>query len=326
MRLALAFVLLALPAGAQAQVTLVSPECGSLPFDAQEVERLLTLELAVGEVELADEGGTPLGYRPVECAPGSSVFEVFVGAAPEHAAPVDVAEVPLAGVPRALALEMAEMARRHLAEPVEEAPEEVSEHVAAPVEQSAPEAAAGSSTDTDTDRVPEGSESHASPALIGFHVGFRNTPDTGAALAAARVFVDLPLARDLPLVVRLDLTGAAGAAAHDITLGWLEGGVSLALTADALRELSIRFGPRLWVGHGAVLDAGQHMPTRNAEDVQVGVGVVAGVDITVGAGLRLLLQAEVGANLHGLELNTALGRSGFLGAYWEGAAGLAWEL
>lgn len=331
MRLALALVLLALPASAHAQVSLVSPSCGSLPFDGQEVERLLAQELAVGDVQLLDEGGVPMGYRPLDCAPGASAFEVFVGTTPEQTAPVDVAEVPLAAVPRALALEMAEMARRHLAAPaVEPAPEPVEP----PVEPEASPVPEPSAHDSEVAAEPEASprepaetpDAHASPALIGFHVGFRNTPDTGAALAAARFLVDLPLARDLPLVLRLDLTGAAGAAAHDVTLGWLEGGVSLALTAEALPDLSIRFGPRLWVGHGAVLDEGANMPTRNAEDVQVGVGVIAGLDITLVEGLRLLLQAEVGANLHGLELDTALGRTGFLGAYWEGAAGLAWEL
>jgi hypothetical protein len=75
-----------------------------------------------------------------------------------------------------------------------------------------------------------------------------------------------------------------------------------------------------------VADAAGQTVTELSRDIQVGLGVLVGLDLTLAPGLELLVDAEVGTNLHGLELETLAGRTGFLGAYWGADVGLAWGL
>jgi fermentation-respiration switch protein FrsA (DUF1100 family) len=104
----------------------------------------------------------------------------------------------------------------------------------------------------------------------------------------------------------------------------VDGGLALTLAATAVPGLGLRFGPRGWLGHGYVVDDGADAASRRSEDVQVGLGVLVGVRAALAPGTQLLVDGEVGSSLHGLALDTSAGRSGFLGAYWEANAGLAW--
>ena len=133
----------------------------------------------------------------------------------------------------------------------------------------------------------------------------------GVAIIALGLFV-----RDEPMVPYI--LGAAGAIT--VLTGLMFGRLTV---RDEEEHLAVRFGPRLWLGHAAALEAPG--ATRQSDDVQVGLGLRVGVDLALAPGIDLLLEGEVGANLHGLELSGPAGRTGFLGAYWGLDVGLGFR-
>ncbi len=315
---AAALRLVASPAEAQAPRTvhLVSPSCGELPFAEERFRELLVLELQVDGVVLVDDPALAealLSYEPDPCGPGATHFALrLMRGRTLHLNDADVGEVPLATVPRALALEMAEMLRgdTEAAPPIEEAPP------APPAPEPPPPLEA-----------PIEPAPHRGPhTRLGAAATVRNVPETGAVLAGALVFADLPIADELPLVVRIDAGARLGPSAHDVALGAVTGGVTISIWARALDALAVRFGPRLWVGYGFALDPERSGATPQSEPLLAGVSVVTGGELALSDALSLLLELEVGTHLHGLEYTLPGGRTGFVGAYWGGQLALAWRV
>jgi hypothetical protein len=127
-------------------------------------------------------------------------------------------------------------------------------------------------------------------------------------------------------MLRADIGVAFGPTSFDFLLGYVDGGLTVAIWARALPELALRFGPRLWLGHGWIFDAEAKGATRQSGDVQFGVGLVVGADIMIAPGIELSIESEVGTHHEGVEYAVASGRTGFLGAYWGASVGLAFGL
>lgn len=302
------------------RVRLRDPSCTELPFAASRLRDLLELELSADGAELVDPdepAEAEVSYEPEPCEPGATRFVLRLTGEGGvlRLSIADMGEIPLATVPRALALEVVEALRGH-ARPLAEAPP--IEPAPPPLEPPSPPPQA---------EVPlEPARGSGVPARLGAAAGVRNTPDTGGTLASLRVLLDLPLGQDLPLAVRIDLAAAFGPSAHDLVLGSMGGGLSLFVWARALPALALRFGPRLFVAHGWAFGADTAGAQRQSEDVQVGAGLVVGADVALAPGVELLFEVEVGTHLLGLEYAVAAGRSGFLGAYWGGDLALAFAL
>lgn len=229
-------------------------------------------------------------------------------------ATADMRDIPLGTVPRALALQLVEALRGEPPAP-DRAP---------PIEQAPPPI---EPAEVPRAEVPiEPAPGAGPPARVGLAASVRNTPDTGGTLAGARLFVDLPLGQGLPLTLRVDAGAAFGPSAHDLVLGSIAGGLTLSIWARALPALALRFGPRLWVGHGWAFDAEARNATLQSEEVQVGAGLVVGGDFALAERIELLVEAEVGTHLLGLDYVLPAGRSGFLGAYWGADVALAFAL
>ncbi len=321
----LAFLASSVPAAAQmpASVHLREPECDQLPFDHARLRELFELELSVDGTRLVDDPAQAemrIVYEPERCEPGETRFSIELerndGALRvQHA---EMSAVGLATIPRALALELAEAlrggARREEATAAAEpAPTEARPAPSQPV--------------TPPAEAPPAEETPAGlPTRFILTIGSRNTPDTSGWLYGARLAIDLSLGHDLPLSLRVDLAAAIGFTAFDLPLAGVDGGVTIALWARAVPELLLRFGPRLWLGHGFILDAEGNGATRVSGEVQFGLGVVVGLEIRIAPGLDLIVGAEVGTHFEGVEYTLASGRAGFLGAYWGIDLGLAFAL
>jgi len=288
---ALALLALAAPASAQTTVQLREPTCDRLPFDPDDVRRLLALELSLDDATLSSDAPVVLAYDLEPCVAGATDFALEVTDAQGRARRdvVSMAEVPLAAVPRALALGLAESLRD-------------------------PE------PDPDPTPDPDPDPSHLRTFRLGFLLFGRNTPDTGAAQFGPRLLVELAIA-DLPLLVRLDLEAYAGPVA-DFAIGGIGGGVTVAIRAQASDELGLRFGPRIWLGSSSWFDT-PDVTLVSEPAVQVGLELRVGLDLRLADGVELLVDAAVGTHIHGLELDRAGQRAGLLGAYWSAGAGLA---
>lgn len=320
---------IALPARAQEEtprtVFLGSPECAALPFAAARLRELLALELEADGARLLDDpaANVRIVYEPVPCEPGATEFAIELtteGEGPRFYR-ASLSQIPLATVPRALALDLAEALRGNLPEappvalpepaPVVEEPPPEPPAIAPPVVAPVP-------PPSEPDRSP--------PTRLGFGVAVRNTPDTGAVLGGLRLFIDLPVGDHLPLSLRADVLFALGGASHDLLLGWIDGGLTVSIAARALDALSLRFGPRLWLGHGGAFNAEERGATRLSGEVQFGIGVVLALEIMIAPGLELLVGGEVGTHFEELEYVFSDARSGVIGAYWAADLGLAWTL
>jgi hypothetical protein len=327
-----------LPESALAQevprtVHLGTSSCEALPFEAQRLRQLLELELDLDGARVLDDPSdaiTRVRYEPVPCAPGATEFalELSREGEPPRYYRADMSEIPLATVPRALALELAEALRGNLEEsgealPVAPAGALAMLERAEPIE---PLSEPPMGEPPPNEPAPNEAPSSGPPSRLGVSAGLRNSPDTGAVLAGVRVLLDLPLGDGLPLALRADLGAAFGPSSHDLVLGWLDGGLTLAIWARAIPELAVRFGPRLWLGHGWAFEAEEHGATRVSRDVQFGLGVVVAGELLIAPGLELLIQGEVGTHFEGLEYTVADDRAGFLGAYWGADLALAWSL
>ncbi len=319
-------VLAALLAGtARAQdvphtVRLRDPSCTELPFAASRLRDLLELELSADGAELVEADApaeAEVSYEPEPCEPGATRFVLrLVGEGGVLRLSVaDMGDIPLGTVPRALALEVVE-ALRGQALPVAEVP---------PIEP-APPRPEPPEPPPQAEVPLEPAPGSGVPVRLGAAAGVRNTPDTGGTLAGLRLLLDLPLGQELPLALRIDLATAFGPSAHDLVLGSVGGGLSIFVWARALPALALRFGPRLFVAHGWAFGADVAGADRQSEEVQVGAGLVVGADVALAPGVELILEAEVGTHLLGLEYVVAAGRSGFLGAYWGGDLALAFAL
>lgn len=309
------------PAPSQAQtirVHLAEPGCRELPFAPTRLRELLALELAVDGVVIVDDpevAQAVIAYEPEPCEPGATRFVMQLtpqgGQLRLHRA--DMSSIPLATVPRALALELAEALRGDAvadeAPPIEPAPE-------------LPAAEPPSRVEVPLEPAPDSGP----PLRVGGAASVRNTPDTGGTLAGARLFIDLPIGDHLPFLARIDAGAAFGPSAHDLVLGSVTGGITFSIWARAVRELALRFGPRLWIGHGWAFDGPANGATRGSEEVQVGTGLVVAGELALGGGVELLLEGEVGTHLIGLDYVLADGRSGFVGAYWGVDLALAWQI
>ena len=335
---ALLSLVFASPAAAQT-VGLEDPACASLPFDQRSMRTILELELEVDGWELTPgESDAALSWAPEPCEPGVTRYRIALRDAEGRVteARVDLAEVPLGTLPRALALELVglfrERGRPAGADPVDaaERPAAAARADPTPATMGAPSAEANADTvavsdaDTVSDADPASPETHAEPSVRFVVLGhLRNTPDSSALLFGPRVGLELPLALGLPLTLRLDAAAAFGPADHGAVLAAFDGGLALAIAAQAAQGVAVRFGPRLWLGHAAALEAPG--AARQSDDAQVGLGLRVGVDLALAPGIDLLLEGEVGANLHGLELSGPAGRTGFLGAYWGLDVGLGFR-
>ncbi|MGE0784187.1 MAG: hypothetical protein AB7S26_00765 [Sandaracinaceae bacterium] len=328
----IALLSVAFHAHAAAQSARLAPiGCDDVPFAREELARALELELSLGGVTLDDDGAIEIEVRAADCAPGVSAFDLTVGEGPHRrAARADVSAVPLGGVPRALALEIAELVRG-LEEGTADAPDEPSEPEPDPAES---EASTPSVPDVATaptvpppDAADEEASSPAPPVELGAALGLRNMPDSGAVLASVRALLELPLAHDIPIALRIDAAALLGAASEVPALLQVEGGLAVLVRAEAADAVNIRFGPRLWLGHAWLLDGGQATWTTTSSDVQIGASLLAGVDVHLADPVHLVIDAEVGSNINGLELMSASGsRSGLVGAYWAADVGIAFAL
>src|SRR5690606_24714258 len=213
--------------------------------------------------------------------PGATRYRLELRGGSEARAEAALDAIPLATVPRALALQLVEMLRLDDGEVTADAPDAPREERADVDVEPAASETAPVATPAEPERAPDPSPpATSSPApssspplrlAIGAHL--RNTPDTGAILAGPRVLLDLGLGHDLPLSVRFDVAAAFGGAPHELALGAVDAGVAIFLWARAAPELALRFGPRLFVGHDFLIEGDA---TRLSGDVQVGVGVRVG--------------------------------------------------
>ena len=309
------------PAPSQAQtirVHLAEPGCQELPFAPARLRQLLAIELAVDGVVIVDDpevAQAVIAYEPEPCEPGATRFVMRLtpqrGQLRLHRA--DMSSIPLATVPRALALELAEALR---GDPVGDEPPPIERAPELPAPAPPPRV-----------EVPlEPAPDTGPPLRVGAAASVRNTPDTGGTLAGPRLFIDLPIGDHLPFMARIDAGAAFGASAHDLVLGSISGGVAFSVWARAVPELALRFGPRLWLGHGWAFDAQANGATRGSEEVQVGTSLVVAAELSLGGGVELLLEGEVGTHLIGLDYVVADRRSGFVGAYWGVDLALAWGI
>jgi hypothetical protein len=300
------------------RVHLTEPGCRELPFAPTRLRELLAIELAVDGVVIVDDpevAQAVIAYEPEPCEPGATRFVMRLtpqgGELRLHRA--DMSAIPLATVPRALALELAEALRGDPVgdegPPIEEAPE-------------LPEPPPPPRVEVPLEPAPD----TGPPLRVGGAASVRNTPDTGGTLAGARLFIDLPIGDHLPFIARIDAGAAFGPSAHDLVLGSISGGITFSVWARAVPELALRFGPRLWVAHGWAFDATASNAARGSAEVQVGAGLVVAGEVALGGGVELLLEGEVGTHMLGLDYVVPGGRSGFVGAYWGLDLALAWEI
>ena len=327
---------------AQSRVRLGEPSCDRLPFDPASVRRLVALELRLTGAELCPDSGpcepdAAVAYELEPCALGATdfVFEVMDPLGDRREL-VSMADVPLGALPRAIALGLVESLRVDSAsgEPALEASEAARPpaDAAAEVPNEMPARAPDVSELSHGPRAPPSAradEPSAEPPArtrqirFGVHAVLQNTPDTGALLFGARLYVELPIA-DLPLILRADIAAGVGPAAGEVVLGALDGGLTLSIWARATDELGLRFGPRLWLGYLGWFSPGD--VTRETKlEVLFGLGIRLGIDLRLTDDVDVVVEAGVGSHVHGAQLSRDTVRTGLVGAYWALEAGLAFD-
>ena len=359
---ALLSLAIASPAGAQA-VGLEDPACASLPFDPDAMRAVFALELAVDGRRLADDDATvSLSWAPERCEAGATRYRIALrderGRVRE--AVLDLADVPLGTLARAVALELIGLLGER-PPPSSSGPHAVSDSASDSGSDSGSDAS-DSASDSGSDASDFGSDAAASDSASGAasaaapdgapeiesdsrpanshgpiwaaEATVRNTPDTGAVLSGLRLALDLGifaefLGEAFPLLVRLDFAFAGGPASHHASLAEIEGGVTLAIRANAAPGVDMRFGPRLWLGYGWVEAAapdgvGTHV-SMGGEGKLFGAGLSVGLDVAVHPSVDLRIGGEVGTNIEGLQLASGSGTTGFTGAYWGLDVGLGFR-
>jgi hypothetical protein len=323
--LVLISVLVALPVVARAQVSgsvrLERSPCAFLPFSEDRLRELVDLELSVDGGRLDEDGDAVLRYALEPCEAGATAIRVEVvrdGATREGR--VELADVPLATVPRALALELVVTLRSTVGPALQPADPAA---IVEPEPQTSEAIPPAATPIVDAPSAP-------SHRMFRFTVlgGLRNTPDTGAVLTGARLSVDVWPTPDAPVVGRLDAGLSAGPASDALTLGAVEGGLTVSLWARAAPGFALRFGPRVWIAHGFDLDRPPELQAP-AEDVMAGLGLRVGGELELGSGVVLVLEGEVGTHFAGLRYARAgeppgIG-PGMDGAYWALELGLGLE-
>ena len=333
-------LLLAVPRVALAQdggsVRLERSPCAFLPFSEDRLRELVELELGVDGRRLGVDGDADvvLRYALEPCEAGATTIrvEVIRGATSEsptvRESRVELAEVPLATVPRALALELVESLR---AMPAAVGGAEPAIAEPATAEAAVGQAAASTPPDpVETEPAPIAPASPGPSATgrpihpvlrVGILGALRNTPDTGAVLLGARLFFDVWPVTEAPLVARVDVMFAAGPASEALTLGVTEGGLTVSLWGRAAAAFALRFGPRIWIGHGWDFARPADLQ-RTSGEVMAGIGVRVGAELELGAGVALVLEGEVGTHFAGLgyaQMGAPAGgdEPGADGAYWS---------